>query len=303
MAKFTNTASGPYRISNNKSGLVAGVQDASDTPGAKIVQWSSTNGLDQLWSFEDLGDGVFHIINSKSQLYLSVVDADLKPGKLLCQWPYTGKPDQQWRLPSLDSGTGHITNASTGLAVSVQDASTKPGAFLVLWNADDSAIEQWSLTAARLYPQQYVTTELILKAAMADSAVMGNLLSSPASFFANSGYPLANEDFPGFNDYFRSVHPTIQAVARGTASADVLANWHCTVCQISCWSVAFAIVGVGAAALTLLTISSPLIIAVAAVVSVTVETALALVVGLAAAADFGMQFVLSSMCGWIGACR
>jgi hypothetical protein len=137
------------------------------------------------------------------------------------------------------------------------------------------------------------------------------LLANPAAVFRSHGLDIPKGEEGKFNAFFGDVAVDIQALLRNTSESQLSeaqammandASFGCVSCQIATWTVALAIVGVGAGGLMLLTAGSPVVLALAAFVGCEATTALAFIVGLTAAVGEGTTAVTLAICGWINAC-
>ena len=66
-----NSHDGNYRIRSNNSGLYVDVSGGLTTDGATMVQWSNTNGTNQMWNMIQISAGSYLIENEKSRKLLN----------------------------------------------------------------------------------------------------------------------------------------------------------------------------------------------------------------------------------------
>lgn len=153
-------------------------------------------------------------------------------------------------------------------------------------------------------PQQVLIVRLCLEAAEEDKNMQAELAANPGQVFANAGFPIDSWALPAFNDYCRKeaglTNVLVHLGNNGALSA--LGGIGCTLCKIAAYTVAIAIVAVGAGALSLLTAGSGVVVALAAFAGVAATTALAFIVTLATAISGGIGVVASYICEWTGAC-
>lgn len=153
-------------------------------------------------------------------------------------------------------------------------------------------------------PQQMLVVRLCLEAAEKDENLLAQLVANPGQVFASAGFPVDSWAIPEFNDYCRK-EAGLSDVLTGLANKKNLAalsSVGCTLCKIAAYTVAVAIVAVGAGALTLLTAGSAPVVALAAFAGVAATTALAFIVTLTTAITGGVGVVASYICEWTGAC-
>ncbi|WP_155370652.1 hypothetical protein [Catellatospora vulcania] len=197
---------------------------------------------------------------------------------------------------------------STPICIDLQDSKTKDGSPVCAYplNNPFTANQAWQLKwlndlPGSHIPQQYDIANLLLSEATKNPQFRAMLIADPARTFTDAGYPLHIEDYTGFNNFFRSHKPLMQALAGG-AEATVTADWRCIVCQIGLYSAAAILVGIGAVGLALLTPTTPIVVSIAATGVVTAPQALAFIVGLGALADFSVASVLTALCEWLNIC-
>jgi hypothetical protein len=151
-------------------------------------------------------------------------------------------------------------------------------------------------------PQSVRVVEEVLSAAGEDKNLLGALVSDPAQAFAASGYPLRQQDFAAFNQFFQvQARPIITQLAN-EGDLMAVADVRCTLCIIGSYSVATLITGVGAGALTLLTAGSAPVLALASFAAVTPLVSLAFIIGLGATVVAGVAAVAQAICQWAGVC-
>ncbi|MBC8452990.1 MAG: hypothetical protein H8D69_00795, partial [Chloroflexi bacterium] len=135
--------------------------------------------------------------------------------------------------------------------------------------------------------------------------------TDPATAIVELGYSLDDFRYADFNKLFLShdfgVGDTLDRVTRGELSAESdmaaeLADAVCALCRIGTYTIAATIVGIGAAAIATLAVTSPVVIAFAGYFAVTAATALAAIVGLTAAIAAGVASVCTAICEWAGTC-
>ncbi len=161
-----------------------------------------------------------------------------------------------------------------------------------------------SAPRADFTPQSTQIIALCLLEAEKDLNLLGQLVSNPGQVFASAGYPLAAYQIDNFNQFVREevkFDGLIQQLKSGTSLANV-SDIGCTLCKIGCYTIAVAIVAVGAGALTFLTAGSAPVLALAAFAGVTAAVSLAFIVTLATAVAAGVAAVAYNICNWTSAC-
>ncbi|WP_344223042.1 RICIN domain-containing protein, partial [Paractinoplanes ferrugineus] len=89
---------GQYKIVNQLSGLVLGIQNASTSAGAAALVWGDTGTTDHLWTATADGAGHYKIWNAGSGLLLGVANMSTAAGAQVLQWSDTGTADHLWTL-------------------------------------------------------------------------------------------------------------------------------------------------------------------------------------------------------------
>lgn len=123
-----------YRLVAQHSGKAADINGNSTAPGATLIQWPVTGGLNQQFDFVPTDGGHYKIRARHSGLVLQV--ASSSSGADITQQPDTGAASAQWRLVDHGGGVVSLVNRQSGLAMDVFDIST----------ADGARISQWTLT-------------------------------------------------------------------------------------------------------------------------------------------------------------
>ena len=134
-------------------------------------------------------------------------------------------------------------------------------------------------------PQQMLIIRLCFEAAEQGDNLLAQLAASPGHVFAKAGFPVDYWSIPAFDDFCRKeagFSEVLQHLGKGGTLA-ALSGVGCTLCKIAAYTLAIALVAVGAAALTFLTAGSAVVLAVAAFA--------------------GVGVVATQICEWTGACE
>ncbi len=157
-------------------------------------------------------------------------------------------------------------------------------------------------------------TDALLKAAYSSKDLEVRLFERPSQVFEDMGMAVPDIYKDGFDKNFKDLYNSkrdeirdeIRKALSDNANADVylpsLASIGCTLCSIAAYTVAAAIVGIGAAGLTLLSVTSGVVVALAAFAGVGASAALAFIAGLSTAIASGISAVCTKICEWTGAC-
>ncbi len=134
-----------YVLVNRNSGKALDVYGRATNDGARITQWSRTDGENQQWQFVDSGDGYYRLKSRHSGKVLDVHNFSTADGGAIVQWADGNGTNQQFRLADSDSGYVRLVNRNSGKAVEVQSASTSDGANVVQYSDWGGANQQWQL--------------------------------------------------------------------------------------------------------------------------------------------------------------
>jgi uncharacterized repeat protein (TIGR03803 family) len=135
---------GTYHIQNVNSSLYVGVQGASLSKGAPLVQWDADGSLDQEWTVSMEGNGVYKILDVNSKLLIGVASASKEEDAQLVQWASNGSPDQEWQF--FPSGSNWlITDVNSGMQMAISSNSTTEGAPVIQWPANGTTSQLFTL--------------------------------------------------------------------------------------------------------------------------------------------------------------
>jgi alpha-galactosidase len=132
-----------YRVVSVQTGRVLDDVAASMVAGTPVIQWPSSDGLNQLWQLLPDGDGTFRLINAVSGQALDVYAHSAQAGAPLVQWPTSGDALQRWRPVAAGNGSFVLINQASGLLVHA--SSDWDGARVDQWIPTGAADEQWIL--------------------------------------------------------------------------------------------------------------------------------------------------------------
>jgi hypothetical protein len=137
----------PYRIQNQNSGKVLGVDQMSTANSARVVQFADTGTADHLWQVVDNGDGWIKIRNVNSGKLLGVDGMSTADSAQVVQFEDNGTDDHLWQV--LDNGTGYvrIKNKNSGKVLGVAGMSTADSANVVQFADNGTADHNWRFIA------------------------------------------------------------------------------------------------------------------------------------------------------------
>ena len=94
-----------YKLVARHSGKLAGVNGASLSDGATVLQQTDSGSSAQKWVITDLGTGYYKLINVNSGKAMDVSGGSTADGAQIIQWPYSGGNNEQWQF--IDVGNGY----------------------------------------------------------------------------------------------------------------------------------------------------------------------------------------------------
>ena len=134
-----------FRIQNQNSGKVLGVDGMSSQDSARVVQFADNGTADHLWRFADDQDGWVKIQNVNSGKVLGVDLMSTADSAQVVQFADNGTADHLWQV--LDNGTGYvrIRNKNSGKILGVAGMSTADSANVVQFADNGTADHNWRL--------------------------------------------------------------------------------------------------------------------------------------------------------------
>ncbi|GGN09720.1 hypothetical protein FHR83_003211 [Actinoplanes campanulatus] len=131
-----------YKIVNNATGLVLGVQDMSTANGGLAVTWGDTGTLDHRWVRITDGTAVrFRNVNSGK--VLGVENMSTADNARVLQWDDNGTADHRWTLVDQGGGLYKIRNVNSGKLLAVLNGGTAWGVQVVQDPDNGSADNLW----------------------------------------------------------------------------------------------------------------------------------------------------------------
>lgn len=134
-----------YRIQNQNSGKLLGVDQMSTANSARVVQFADNGTADHLWRLLDAGSGWVKIQNVNSLKLLGVDLMSTADSAQVVQFEDNGTDDHLWQL--LDNGNGYsrIKNKNSGKVLGVAGMSTADSANVVQFGDNGTADHNWRL--------------------------------------------------------------------------------------------------------------------------------------------------------------
>jgi hypothetical protein len=136
-----------YRIQNQNSGKVLGVDVMSLANSARVVQFADSGTADHLWRLLDNGDGWLKIQNVNSGKLLGVDQMSTADSAQVVQYEDNGTADHLWQLVDNGDGWVRIRNKNSGKLLGVSGMSTADSANAVQFSDNGTADHNWRLTA------------------------------------------------------------------------------------------------------------------------------------------------------------
>ncbi|MES2163927.1 MAG: family 43 glycosylhydrolase [Pseudomonadota bacterium] len=151
-AAITMNTSVQYQIKNVNSGLVLGIDGASQAAGSKVVQWADNGTADHLWHFMPMGNGQYNIENMLTHQVLGVANAGTADGAQIVQWADNGTSDHLWTVTQAASGNFLIQNVNSGKYLEVYQASNLNTATIDQWASTGCTCQEWQLVNTKVSP-------------------------------------------------------------------------------------------------------------------------------------------------------
>ncbi|MFI5932602.1 RICIN domain-containing protein [Actinoplanes sp. NPDC051494] len=145
-----------FRIQNEHSGKVLGVDQMSLADSARVVQFADTGTADHLWQIVDNGDGFVRLRCVNSGKVLGVDQMSAADSAQVVQFADNGTADHLWEV--LDNGTGYarFRNRNSGKVLGVAGMSTADSANVVQFGDTGTADHNW-----RLIPDATVQLQVV----------------------------------------------------------------------------------------------------------------------------------------------
>jgi Glycosyl hydrolase family 62/Ricin-type beta-trefoil lectin domain-like len=134
-----------YVLLNRNSGKALDVDSSSTANGAKIQQWSRTDGANQRWQFVDSGGGYYRLKSQNSGKVLDIDAWSTADGGKVQQWTDLNGTNQQFRLVDSDSGYVRLFNRNSNKVLDVSGLSTANGATVQQYSDWNGTNQQWQL--------------------------------------------------------------------------------------------------------------------------------------------------------------
>ncbi|MFD9334674.1 RICIN domain-containing protein [Streptomyces sp. NPDC060028] len=134
-----------YVLVNRNSGKALDVYGVSTADGARVTQWTRSDGANQQWQFVDSGGGFYRLKARHSGKVLDVAGASTADGAAIAQWADGNGANQQFRLADSDAGHVRLINRNSGKAVEVQGGSTGDGGNVVQYTDWGGGNQQWQM--------------------------------------------------------------------------------------------------------------------------------------------------------------
>jgi hypothetical protein len=132
-----------FKIQNQNSGKVLGVDQMSLNNSARVVQFADNGTADHLWQIVDNGDGWIKIRNVNSGKLLGVDLMSTADSAQVVQFDDNGTYDHLWQV--IDNGTGYarIRNRNSGKVLGVAGMSMADSANVVQFSDNGTADHNW----------------------------------------------------------------------------------------------------------------------------------------------------------------
>lgn len=134
-----------FEIVSVHSGKSLDIDAWSTENGGNLIQWDRTNGTNQQWYFNNVGDGYYSITSVYNGKAIDVSDVSTANGANVHMWDYVGGANQQWAVNDLGNGVYSLINRNSNKCLDVADVSAAAGANIHQWEYVGGANQQWYL--------------------------------------------------------------------------------------------------------------------------------------------------------------
>jgi hypothetical protein len=136
-----------YNLKVKHSGLSMDVNGGSQSEGASIIQWSTSEGLNQQWTFVKLDGLYYKIVAGHSGKVLAVQDASTANNANIIQQTYTAgdTPNDEWKLDDMGGGYYRIVNRYSGKAIDMPGANMNPSTAFIQYTPSTADNQKFQL--------------------------------------------------------------------------------------------------------------------------------------------------------------
>lgn len=135
-----------YRIAAKHSGKVLDVGGSAAYNGAGVIQWDWCNGLNQQWTFTDLGNDTYMIKVRHTGKCLDVNQESQADGAAVHQWDWWGGNNQKWQAVPQPDGTIAFRALHSGKFLDVKSKDMGNGAVLQQWTWLAGDNQKWLIS-------------------------------------------------------------------------------------------------------------------------------------------------------------
>lgn len=124
------------------------LENAGNTDGANIRQWSCNASQGQLWDFLDAGNNEMVIVaRASSSRVMDVSAASTRDGANIAQYAWNGGAHQRWRLEATQGGFFKLVsvNSNKCLDLSLDNGARQDGANILQWTCHGMDNQQWRI--------------------------------------------------------------------------------------------------------------------------------------------------------------
>jgi hypothetical protein len=129
------------------SGKCADVADRATHDGARLIQWSCQNGVNQQFWLKSVGTSRVQIVGRFSGTCLDIEGSSTADGARVVQNRCDGATDQQWTVRS-SGGRVELVARHSGKCLDVSGWSHSDGAALQQWTCNGGDNQKWRRAAA-----------------------------------------------------------------------------------------------------------------------------------------------------------
>lgn len=161
-----------YKIKNLASGLVLGIDGASEDNGA-LVKLQADGGVDtkyQEWNAVYVDDTWFRLINKQSKKALDLVMGGTMNGTWIHQWEVSDTESQLWCIEDTADGQALLKSKHSTTYLDVIDGIICENAQLQIWEKTNDPVQNWTIEMVKRPVRKKPAAKAAPKAAASKTA-------------------------------------------------------------------------------------------------------------------------------------
>jgi hypothetical protein len=133
------------RLQVRSSSRCARVPNGSLTAGTQLVQYDCNDGLDEKWTFEDMGSGYWRLKVSHSSMCMDLATQSASNNVAVVQAACGSGQSQQWLKEDMGSGYYRLRNRLSSRCLDVTGNKAANNIGLIQYNCSNNGLnQQWT---------------------------------------------------------------------------------------------------------------------------------------------------------------